>query len=91
MALGALKARPTIAVPGVRMRYPNQWYFNEFVLELPVRADQVIRRLLGKGVAAGFPLVAYYPGMEMSLLVALTEKRTKAEIDFLAHVLEISL
>jgi len=80
-----------LKVPGVRLKYPSRWHFNEFVLELPVRADQVIRRLLHRGVAAGFPLAEYYPDMEMSLLVALTEKRTKAEIDFFAHVLEISL
>lgn len=80
-----------LQVPGVRLKYPDRWHFNEFVLELPARADQVIRRLLQRGVAAGFPLAAYYPDMEMSLLVALTEKRSKADIDFFAHVLEISL
>jgi len=79
------------AIPGVRLRYPDDCHFNEFVLDLPVRADQVIRRLLNRGVAAGFPLGNYYAGMEMALLVALTEKRTKEEIDFFAHVLEISL
>jgi len=80
-----------LQVPGVRLQYPGHWYFNEFVLELPARADQVIRRLLQRGVAAGFPLLAYYPDMEKSLLVAITEKRTKAQIDFFAHVLEVSL
>ncbi len=80
-----------LQIRGIRLRYPGHWYFNEFVLELPVRADEVIRRLLQKGVAAGFPLSAYYPDMEMSLLVAVTEKRTKAEIDFFSHVLEVSL
>ena len=80
-----------LQVPGVRLQYPGHWYFNEFVLELPARADQVIRRLLQRGVAAGFPLLAYYPDMEKSLLVAVTEERTKAQIDFFAHVLEVSL
>jgi len=75
----------------VRMRFPKRYYFNEFVLELPVAADRVIRRLLEKGFAAGFPLVRYYPNMEKSLLVAVTEKRTKEEIDLFAHVLEVSL
>ena len=83
--------RRLLQVPGVRLRYPGRWYFNEFVVELPARADLVIRSLLGRGVAAGFPLVSYYPGTEMSLLVAATEKRTKEEIDFFAHVLEVSL
>jgi len=80
-----------LEIPGVRLRYPGRWYFNEFVLELPNNADRVIRRLLERGLAAGFPLVRYYPQMEKSLLVAVTEKRTKEEIDLLAHTLEVSL
>ena len=80
-----------LRIEGVRLRFPKRWYFNEFVLELPTRADRVIRRLLQKGVAAGFPLARYYAGMENSLLVAVTENRTKEEIDILAHMLEVSL
>ena len=75
----------------MHLRYPGNWYFNEFVLELPERADVVIRRLLEKGISAGFPLSRYYADMEKSLLVAVTEKRTKEEIDFFAHALEVSL
>jgi glycine dehydrogenase subunit 1 len=80
-----------LRVPGVGLKYPNNWYFNEFVLELPQRADMVIRKLMERGVSAGFPLSRYYDGMEKSLLVAVTEKRTKEEIDFLANALEVSL
>ncbi len=78
-------------VPGVRLKYPNSWYFNEFVLELPDRADVVIRNLVSRGITAGFPLSRYYEDMDRSLLVAVTEKRTKEEIDFFAHALEVSL
>lgn len=78
-------------IPGVQLRFPNVAHFNEFVLELPTRADRVIRRLLREGVAAGFPLARYFKDMENSLLVAVTEKRTKREIDLFAHVLEVSL
>jgi glycine dehydrogenase subunit 1 len=80
-----------LKIPGVRMRFPKRYYFNEFVLELPVAADRIIHRLLEERFAAGFPLVRYYPGMEKSLLVAVTEKRTKEEINLFAHVLEVSL
>ena len=80
-----------LEVPGISLRYPGRWYFNEFVLQMPSRADRVIRRLLERNLAAGFPLVRYYPQMENSLLVAVTEKRSKEEIDLLAHVLEVSL
>jgi len=78
-------------VPGVTMRFPNRWYFNEFVLNLPMAADKVIRGLFNRGLAAGFPLGRYWPEMNNCLLVAVTEKRTKQDIDFLAHTLEVIL
>lgn len=80
-----------LSIPGVRLHFPRHWYFNEFVLELPSHADRVIRELLHHNISAGFPLVRYYPEMTNALLVAVTEKRTKEEIDFFAHVLENAL
>jgi len=78
-------------VPGVTVRFPRRWYFNEFVLNLPMTADKVIRGLFHRGLAAGFPLGRYWPEMNNCLLVAVTEKRTKEDIDFLAHTLEVIL
>jgi glycine dehydrogenase subunit 1 len=80
-----------LRVPGVSLRFPGRWFFNEFVLDLPLPADKVIRRLLQRGVAAGFPLVRYWPEMDHSLLIAVTEKRTREDIDLLAHLLETIL
>lgn len=54
--------------------------FNEFTLHLPVDASLVVGAMIDKGMAAGFPAGRYYPGMEKYLIVAVTEKRTKAEI-----------
>jgi len=54
-------------------------------------ADKVIRRLIQRGLAAGFPLVRYWPEMDRDLLIAVTEKRTKKEIDLLVHLLETIL
>ena len=62
--------------------------FNEFVVELSLNADIVIRKLFKKDIIAGFPLGRYYPGMENCLLVTLTEKRSKEEIDLFAKTLE---
>jgi glycine dehydrogenase subunit 1 len=80
-----------LKIPGVTIRFPERWYFNEFVLNLPIAADKVIRGLFNRGLAAGFPLGRYFPEMNNCLLVAVTEKRTKEEIDFLAHSLEVIL
>ena len=80
-----------LAVGGVTMRFPRRWYFNEFVVNLPITADKVIRGLFNRSLAAGFPLGRYFPEMGNCLLVAVTEKRTKEEMDFLAHTLEVIL
>ncbi|MDC7227130.1 MAG: aminomethyl-transferring glycine dehydrogenase subunit GcvPA [Spirochaetales bacterium] len=65
--------------------------FNEFTIQLPVNANQVIGRLIEKGIAAGFPLGRYYPEMENYLLVAVTEKRSKHEIIMFADAIEDAL
>ena len=80
-----------LEIPGLRLRFPKRWYFNEFVIDLPTPADRVIRKLLRREIAAGFPLVRYWPEMDHSLLLAVTEKRTKQEIDLFVHVLETVL
>ena len=62
--------------------------FNEFTVCLPKDASEVVGRMMDKGFAAGFPLGRYYKGMEKYLLVAVTEKRTKEEIDRYAEALQ---
>ena len=79
--------RRLAAVPGVRVKRSAPT-FNEFTLELPIDAAEVVAHLVDKGIAAGFPLGRYYRGMENYLLVAVTEKRTRAEIGVLAEALE---
>jgi len=76
------------AIRGVKARFESKWFFNEFVIDLPCEADEVINKLVEKGFAAGFPLGRYYSGMENSLLVCVTEKRTKEQIDMFAEALE---
>ena len=62
--------------------------FNEFTVCLPKDASEIVGKMITKGFAAGFPLGRYYPGMEKYLLIAVTEKRTKQEIDNYAKALE---
>jgi glycine dehydrogenase subunit 1 len=65
--------------------------FNEFTIFLPKKADAVVEALLERGIAAGVPLGQYYEGSENCLVVTVTEKRTKKEIDLLAKELEVAL
>lgn len=62
--------------------------FNEFTLLLPKAAAPVAAALLKTGVAAGVPAGEYYAGLENGLIVTVTEKRSKAEIDRLARALQ---
>ncbi|MDD5134881.1 MAG: aminomethyl-transferring glycine dehydrogenase subunit GcvPA, partial [Phycisphaerae bacterium] len=79
------------AIKGVRPRFSSKWFFNEFVIELPTNAADVAGKLIEKGFAAGFPLSRYYSGMENSLLIAVTEKRTRQQIGMLAEAIEAAL
>ncbi len=80
-------ARQEIArVAGVEVKRSSPT-FNEFTVCLPKNAADVVEAMIPRGFVAGFPLGRYYPGMERYLLVAVTEKRTKAEIVAFAQAL----
>jgi len=66
---------------GASLKFPTRKVFCEFVLTLPRPADEVRDRLLERGILAGLPLGGFWPEMRNDLLVAVTEIRTKAEID----------
>ncbi len=83
----AYARRRLLAIRGVSARFEAP-VFNEFVVDLPRPASDVINDLIEHGFAAGFPLSRYYRGMDNSILIAVTEKRTKEEIGKLAETLE---
>jgi glycine dehydrogenase subunit 1 len=63
----------------------------EFALALEAPVDRVIGRCLEQGINPGYPLGRDYPEFADGLLVAITERRTRAEIDRLVEVLEGSV
>jgi len=60
----------------------DQPFFNEFCLKLPIPAQKVTDKMESDGIFAGVPLKLLDPDYpEDLLLVAVTEKRTKDEMD----------
>ncbi len=55
--------------------------FNEFVIELPISSDKFIKAMNEKGFFAGINLSNLYENFENRVLVSVTEKRTKAQMD----------
>lgn len=74
-------------VPGVTLVYDRP-FFKEFVVRLPGDARAIAARLAADGFLAGLPLGRYWPDRVNELAVAVTEKRTRDEIDALAAALE---
>jgi hypothetical protein len=60
----------------------------ELALRVEAPVADVLERCAGHGVAAGYPLARDYPEHADGILVALTERTGRREIDRLAEVLE---
>jgi glycine dehydrogenase subunit 1 len=73
-------------VPGVSLRFAAP-FFKEFTLKLPISPDRVVGKLLKQRILAGVPLKRFDRTLGDCLLVAVTEKRTRAEIDAFADAL----
>ena len=66
----------------------NEPTFKEFVIrDAENRVDELLKVALDQGYMAGLPLGRWYPDLADCFLVAVTEKRTKAEIDGLVKTL----
>jgi len=77
--LGVAGVEPLTTAPVLR----------EFALRLPVDAEMVVERLADEGFLAGVALdPSYAQGRTDGLLVAVTERRTRVEIDALVSTFE---
>jgi glycine dehydrogenase subunit 1 len=64
-------------------------FFHEFALRMPAPVAEINRRLRETGIIGGYDLSRAYPELQNVMLLCCTEKRTRAEIDALAHALMI--
>jgi glycine dehydrogenase subunit 1 len=68
-------------IPGVELLHPAAPFFKEFALRLPRPAADVVASMVERGYLAGVP---FPTAGEDVLLVAVTERRTRDQIDGLA-------
>jgi glycine dehydrogenase subunit 1 len=78
------------AIEGVEPLH-SQPVVREFAMTLDADVEAVIERCAAEGVNPGYPLARDYPEYENGLLVAITEQRSKADIDRLATVLQAAV
>lgn len=83
----ATYARQQLAtVPGCRLAFSGPT-FNEFVLETPIPARQLITQLLAQRIIAGVELGRFYPARSHALLICVTEMNRREDIDRLCTAL----
>lgn len=73
---------------GFRLAFPRP-FFKEFVVTTPVAPGEIIDRLLSHNIYAGIDLSVFDFDLPNGLLIAVTEKRSKEEMDLLVESLKM--
>ncbi len=74
-------------VNGFKLKY-NQPFFKEFVVQTPIPASEIKKKLQQKKILPGID-ISKFDGYGDGLLIAVTEKRTKKEMDLFIEELKI--
>ncbi len=80
-------AKQRLQAAGFELLFADRTTLKEFAVRVGRNARDVVRDARERGVHPGYALGADYEGMDDVLLVAVTERRTPAEIDRLVEVL----
>ncbi|MDQ3940717.1 MAG: glycine dehydrogenase, partial [Actinomycetota bacterium] len=86
----AYAARRLAELPGCEVVFDGP-RFKELVLETPIDGTELAAALGRRGFLVGPPLGRWYPDLQQALLVAVTEQRTREDIDALAEAIEKEL
>ncbi len=73
-------------IKGFKLKYASP-FFKEFVVDTPILPREIVRRLSGRNILPGIDL-ARFDGVTGGLLVSVTEKKTKAEMERLMEELK---
>lgn len=66
----------------------NKPFFKEFAIKSETSPCEINKKLLNENILGGYNLAKVYPHYENSMLLCVTEKRTRKEIDTLVKVME---
>ncbi|HVP12553.1 MAG TPA: aminomethyl-transferring glycine dehydrogenase subunit GcvPA [Phycisphaerae bacterium] len=80
-------AREIAKVPSYSLPFAGP-FFKEFVVKSAKPVDKVLAACRAEGILGGVALKDFYPEMADLMLVAVTEKRTREEIDNFVRVLK---
>jgi len=80
-------AKSRLTEAGFEPMFPKQTTFREFAIRAGRNAQDAIRTTRERGVHPGYALGRDYEGLDDALLVAVTERRTPADIDRLVEAL----
>jgi glycine dehydrogenase subunit 1 len=86
MSLGAY-AKQRLTDAGLELVFPDRTTFKEFAVRVGRSAKDAIRDARAAGVHPGYALGRDYEGLDDAILVAVTERRTPADIDRLTELL----
>jgi glycine dehydrogenase subunit 1 len=75
------------SLSGYKTPFPGT-YFKEFPVTVPKEAAELNKKLLESNIIGGLDLSNYYPELQNTMLLCVTEKRTRGEIDLLVQELE---
>jgi glycine dehydrogenase subunit 1 len=79
-------ARKIAEIPGFSVE--QGLFFKEFVVRTPIDAETLAERLYAKQIVPGLPLSRYYPERNKELLVCVTEKHNRSDIEDLVQALQ---
>ena len=79
-------AKRMLELDGYRLAFPAP-FFKEFAVKCPIHPEKFVASLVEKGFIPGVPLGRFDSSLSDVLLLAVTEKRTKQEMDSLVSLL----
>jgi len=83
----AQHARSKLQAAGFEPAFPEWSTFKEFAIRVGRPGHEVVAAARARGVHPGYPLGREFAGLDDVLLVAVTERRTPADVDRLVEVL----